>query len=336
MLSHTEIDLKEWQRFISIHPESTFFHTPEYYFAFQTDEHAKTHLIAILSERNEILALSVFVIYKEKGIKRYFSRRAIFMSSPIVKGNDVELFNILLEAQDYFLKNKVIYSEIRNIASTVFLDVIKREGYNIKDHLNIVINLQKNLSDLYSGISSSARNKIRKAEKLQLQFSELRTSNDIEKTYGLLQLVYDRINYPLLSYSVFKEMCEYLLKEAKMNIFEVFSNNDLVSVMLLPQYKNSWYCWYSGTLRNKKLHGTSDFLVWNIFQEAKKKGIEQFDWGGAGNPGTEYGVRNFKKKFGGQLIKQHRATCVYKPILYRFSNFAFRLYRSINKKVCPK
>jgi lipid II:glycine glycyltransferase (peptidoglycan interpeptide bridge formation enzyme) len=49
--------------------------------------------------------------------------------------------------------------------------------------------------------------------------------------------------------------------------------------------------------------------------------------GGAGNPDEEYGVPNFKAKFGGELVSFGRNICVHKPLLLCLSKLGYRIYR---------
>ena len=46
-------------------------------------------------------------------------------------------------------------------------------------------------------------------------------------------------------------------------------------------------------------------------------GYAVFDMMGAGKPDEEYGVRDFKAEFGGELVEHGRFLCVTKPLLYR-------------------
>ena len=52
-----------------------------------------------------------------------------------------------------------------------------------------------------------------------------------------------------------------------------------------------------------------------------------YDFGGAGKPDEEYGVRDFKAKFGGELVCYGRNTCVHAPVLLQFSRFGYDILR---------
>ena len=46
---------------------------------------------------------------------------------------------------------------------------------------------------------------------------------------------------------------------------------------------------------------------------------------GAGKPNQAYGVRDFKSKFGGDLVEHGRFLFVSKPLIYNFSKFILSL-----------
>ena len=56
-------------------------------------------------------------------------------------------------------------------------------------------------------------------------------------------------------------------------------------------------------------------------------GYTTYDFGGAGKPDEEYGVRDFKAKFGGKLVHLGRYIYVHAPMRLKLSEFAYSLYR---------
>jgi hypothetical protein len=52
-----------------------------------------------------------------------------------------------------------------------------------------------------------------------------------------------------------------------------------------------------------------------------------FDFGGGGRADEEYGVRDFKAKFGGELVNYGRNVCVHGPVRLALSRAGYRLTR---------
>jgi lipid II:glycine glycyltransferase (peptidoglycan interpeptide bridge formation enzyme) len=67
--------------------------------------------------------------------------------------------------------------------------------------------------------------------------------------------------------------------------------------------------------------------MWYILEWGVKNGYRVYDFGGAGKPGEEYGVRNFKAKFGGQLVCFGRNIYIHKPLQLKLSKLGYAIYR---------
>lgn len=50
---------------------------------------------------------------------------------------------------------------------------------------------------------------------------------------------------------------------------------------------------------------------------------------GAGKPDEGYGVRDFKKKFGGMLVEDGRYLAVLNPVLYNVGKIGIKILKSI-------
>ena len=46
---------------------------------------------------------------------------------------------------------------------------------------------------------------------------------------------------------------------------------------------------------------------------------------GAGKPGDNYGVRDFKAQFGGELVEHGRFLRINKPLVYKAGSFVLKL-----------
>ena len=53
--------------------------------------------------------------------------------------------------------------------------------------------------------------------------------------------------------------------------------------------------------------------------------IKKFNFMGAGKPDVPYGVRNFKSKFGGELVETPRYVIAHKPLFYAIGKFVMTL-----------
>ena len=75
----------------------------------------------------------------------------------------------------------------------------------------------------------------------------------------------------------------------------------------------------------------NDFLIYHILQWGRENEYKVFDFGGAGHPDEEYGVREHKLKFGGDLVSFGRFQKVYNSTIYYPVVWAFKLWQKVKK-----
>jgi len=73
----------------------------------------------------------------------------------------------------------------------------------------------------------------------------------------------------------------------------------------------------------------SVLATWAPIQYAANKGLKYFDFMGAGKPDEEYGVREFKSKFGGELVEFGRFERIHKPFLFKFGKFGLKVWQKL-------
>ena len=98
--------------------------------------------------------------------------------------------------------------------------------------------------------------------------------------------------------------------------------------MLALVYQKTIYDYYAGAYKEYYKKYPNDLIPWEVFIYGKKNGFTFFDFGGAGQPNVPYGVREYKKKFGGELINFGRFEKIHKPMSCKLIKLAleFRNY----------
>jgi hypothetical protein len=83
-----------------------------------------------------------------------------------------------------------------------------------------------------------------------------------------------------------------------------------------------------GVVRLRNLSASS-ILRWKEMVWGAEHGYAVCDLGGAGWPDKPYGVRDFKVKFGGQLVQFGRYRKVYAPWRFAFAERAYEIRRKV-------
>ena len=324
-----EINIENWSLFVYNHPDGNVFQSPDYYRAINNTNLNKCYSFFAL-EDGEIAGVLVASVMKEEGLfLEAFSSRSIISGGPIVRGNDPLLAKSLIDCFDSFIRRKVIYSQFRNLFGTDSYKLLfLKNGYTFEDHLNIIINLDINEDDLWKQVHSKRRNEIRRSKKEGIFVEFVDTRSSVELTYPILMEVYNRAKLPLPSIDYFKT----ILHELGPGIFRVFaakSGDTIIGTMYTLCYKNTIYDWYAGSYAGYYSKYPNDLIPWEVLVWGKKNGYKQFDFGGAGNPNKPYGVRDYKRKFGGNLVAFGRYEKIFKPTAYKISKAGFSIWKLI-------
>jgi lipid II:glycine glycyltransferase (peptidoglycan interpeptide bridge formation enzyme) len=69
--------------------------------------------------------------------------------------------------------------------------------------------------------------------------------------------------------------------------------------------------------------------TWAAMEFANNNHIPIFDFMGAGIKGLDYGVRDYKSRFGGELVEYGRFIKIADPILYKIGRFVLKFIKLI-------
>lgn len=328
----TEINRTDWSNFVLNHPHGNIFQTPEMFDMFMMTKNNYPVLTAVTNEDREILGILVAVVQMEhSGILGKFTSRSIIWGGPLILNNNKEILDIILKEYNKTICKKAIYSQFRNLWETTnadgFRDCFENNGFMFEDHLNILLNIEQSEETLWKNIHTKRRNEIRRAHKEGTSFSELATEKAIEEAYNILGEVYGKAKLPLYNRSVFSKAFEILHPKGMIRFFGAVHQNKLIGVIVVLCYKDRIYDWYAGSYKEYQNKYPNDLLPWEVFLWGKKSGYKIFDFGGAGKPNQPYGVRDYKKKFGGEFVCFGRFEKIHKPFLMKTGKLAFKVWQ---------
>jgi len=327
------IDRQVWQDYVDTHAEGTVFHTPYMYDVYrQTPNHVPFALFAIDDNCAIVAMLSGFVqTVSSMPLINKLSKRAVLMQSPLF--NNEQALSNLLEGYVTFVRKQALYSEIRNHVDTqVVKAMFEATGFKHEEHLNILINLTESLETLWKGIHPKRRNEIRKAERNLVYVSKLKMEH-LDKAYGILSEVYTRAGLPLMPFDFFRKALSMATDDCGLVVYGAFAKDQLIGTMFTLQYKKIVFDYYAGSLSEYYHLNPNDILPWKVMISTKEMGYELFDFGGAGKPNVEYGVRDYKIKFGGSLVNYGRYIAIHSPMKCWLAEKAFILLRKLKKMI---
>ncbi|MCP5048325.1 MAG: GNAT family N-acetyltransferase, partial [bacterium] len=181
-----------------------------------------------------------------------------------------------------------------------------RKGFAYEEHLDILMDLTQTQEELSSKMHKERRHNVRRAVNKGTEFKELILPEEIETGLNLLTETYKRVKLPLAHPTLFNAAYIILYPKQMVRYFGAVNNGKLIGMRIVLTYKDLVYDWYAGASHQDRNKYPNDFLPWKIILWGKEQGFHTFDFGGAGKPGVPYGVRDYKLKFGGELVNYGR------------------------------
>ena len=321
--------VEEWGEFVDVHPNGNFFQTPDFVDLINSVPNYKSDTIFHI-EKDKINGILVYSEQKEgSGIKGYFTNRCIVYGGPLVlhKGSENEIVGFLLKK----LKEQTgaIYIEFRNLFDTDgFINAFESCNYSYQPHFNYIVPIPSVTEEALLLLNSSRRRQVRKSLKSGAKIINPSSIEEVKEFYQILVKLYkQKVKKPLPPWSLFHI---FFLKQDIGKYFLIRFEDKIIGGIMCPIYKNTIYEWYVAGMDGiyENIY-PSILATWAPMDYAAKNGLKYFDFLGAGKPDDDYGVRQFKSKFGGKEVEYGRYLLINKPALYMIGRFGLWLYKMI-------
>ena len=315
-------------------PEGTFFHSIYFYHALKCEKSYQPFALFVL-DKNEVTAMLLgYVHIVKKGILSKISARIVIPQLPLYT-SEASLRILLYEFKKRYGK-RVIYSEFRcQKPDEVFHKTAFKAGLKHKAHLNILVDC-KDEQKTTKQMSESKRRQIRKALKNGAYIEENPSQEQVSEFYDILSDLYQsKVKKPLAHKDYFYSL--YQLKDGQafyVKFFLIIVEDKVVGGIVSPVSNQSAIHehYIAGLDQEYKNHYPSVVATWAAIDYATKNEIDYFDFMGAGKPDEDYGVRDFKLKFGGELIESGRYEYYASKMWYNIASKGFRLYQRVKRK----
>jgi len=309
-------DKKTWGNFVNDHPRGNIFQTPEMAEVYKnTKNYLPLTLAAVDTQSDEITALvNAAIIHEFGGPLRKFTSRSIITGGPLFQDNSpgYESVKMLMEQYDAIVEKNTLYSEIRNLWDTKNFPFLN--DYTYEEHLNFLVDISGGKEIIWKNLSKSRRHGITKSSKMGVTIHEISSENELNTLYSILNDTYKRARHPLSDRSLFNAVFTHLVPKNLGKIFFAHHENDTIGVLILLLYKKNMYHYYSGSLPEYSKFYPNDGIFWHALEWGSMNHYALFDFLGAGKPDEKYGVREFKRQFGGSLVNYGRYKKVHSPV----------------------
>lgn len=282
---------------------------------------------SVVRDTKEIAILQGYVQKDGGRLKRFFSRRAIVNGGPYIADDATDQdVKALLEKCKDSLHKQAIYIETRNFRDfSKYRELFESCGFVYEPHYDFIINTDS-LEIAEANLGKSRKRDIRTSLRDGADVVEEPTEVQIRAYYDILNDLYEnKIGTPLFPFDFFLKLyhsgfSKFLLVRYK---------DEIIGGTVCVYDDETVYEWFAcGKDGIYKTIFPSTLATWSGIRFAAESGRKRFDMMGAGAPGDGgYGVRDFKAKFGGELVEYGRFKYVCNPLLYAIGKLGVAVLR---------
>ena len=326
------IDKQSWSNFVKSHPQGNVFQTPEMYQVYQHANNITPYIVAVVENKKVVGILLAQWMSNGNQLAKWITSRSIISGGPLAEDDDPAIIDQLLKAYYKLLPTKTIYSEIRPIYDSASLfQYLGIKKWTRKGHYNILLPLDKDKETLYNQMHKERKRNVQTAIKNGLTFQEVTTAEDIRNVVALIQQTYARKHVPISYLDMFDQVLDIMGSYA--HFFACYADDGhMIAGQLRLCYNHLVYAWFAGSDEAYFKQRPNDFLMWNVIAWAKENDYQLFDFGGGGEPGVEYGVRDYKMKYGCEIYDYGRMLYTHRPLTYNLAQIAYKLYHKLKGK----
>ncbi|NVO21362.1 MAG: GNAT family N-acetyltransferase [Bacteroidetes bacterium] len=332
LLVDDEIKIEDWNQLLEENKFSSPFQSFEYYQFMKSLPDITANAFAVDSG-DGLLALCVISILKEKGVASYFSRRAIVYSGPLIKDGEEGMKGLeqLLDGINSQLKGSAIYGETYNFFNySDYKHIFESKGWTYYPHYNVKIPIRDSkLEDILSTMKYNRRREIKMSLKAGAYIKEAEKSEEIADLYHILVDLYkSRVKLPLPSLEFFQGFKQSTIGKVLLVMHEDRVIGGCFCVFLPNKSIYTYY--YCGLRDYHKSIFPAHLAVYAAIEFAVKNNLHLVDLMGAGKPDKEYGVRESKMRFGGDLVEEGRYKIIFNQVLFKVGVAGLKLTQKLS------
>jgi len=258
-----------------------------------------------------------------------------------------------------------IFIQFRNFFDlSEYQEVFEKHGFSFWERLNFLVKLDS-MEAVWSRMSVNRRRQIKTglmldtghrlqatshklhdktcnlkpvACSLKPEICNLKPASNTEEVKQFYEILYSlyktRVKKPLPAWSFFESFYKMTLENPGSGVILLVIDNDkIIGGILCPiSPGKTIYEWYvCGLDEQYKELSPSTLSTWAAMDYGLKNNIPQFDFMGVGLPNKPYGVREFKRRFGGELVNYGRYSRINNKLLYFIAEVGYNLLALVNK-----
>jgi len=339
-----KIPAETWDSFVNSHPYGSVLQSSFIHHVFEQSRNMTPVVIGCFDPDEVLQGILLAVIIREAGgLKGRFSSRTVVYGGPLVNElhkRKEQIVELLLGELIEKVKKKSIFIQFRALYElSDYQHIFRKLGFHWQPRLNLLIDT-KDEKAVWKGVSSGRKRQIKKSLSNGAKIIEPENEDQIRAFYNILHNLYKyKVKKPLPHWTFFRSTYQLAARSSgsgvSVKFFLIEYENQIIGGILAPYLKGkAVYEWYvCGLDRHYKEKGIypSVLATWAAIEFAAKNNFAEFDFMGVGIPDKPYGVRDFKRKFGGHQVNFGRYVRVNNRWFYVAAELGFNLLSLVKK-----
>ncbi len=314
----------DWNDFVRNNAKSNFFQSSEFVSLYHQNGYNVQTIVGYFDDQ-VVASYNILLLEENLGPFRFLTKRAVCWGLPLFTSEEY-LMPLLRKVLALYQK-AFIYWEIRPLDILLEAEIksLTELGFIVHQHYTIFHKIdQSQFENYHSGRKKNIRRALRNEH---FHFRELTEKHEYLEAGKMIVQLYKSLKLPCPNDEFFLSTYDF----SSVRCFAIYHEAEIVACRFVLLQNTSIYDWYAANNSVGKNKYANDLIVHNIFQWGKENGFKHFDFGGAGNRKTPYGVRDYKLKFGGELIEIGRPVYIRSNFLYKIGKFGFWITKRLRK-----
>lgn len=255
---------------------------------------------ALVNKNEEVVGCFIYYSFKKSGVRfvitpPFSPNSDLFYINPAesIVGKHSFDKEVLLVVAEYFTSLKVPYFNLNLPYHIVDTQPFTWKGFTSKTRYSYLIDLAQSEETIWNNLSSEKRKSINKAQKDGLV---IEATKDYETVYRLILTSLER-NDKDRNEQIIRAILFSFVNEQNAIAYVAYHNGQALGATFCVIDRQKAVYIFGGFSSDNKHHGAGVSCMWQSILEAKRRGLQYFDFEGSMNKSIE----RYFREFGGTL-----------------------------------
>jgi len=265
-----------WDEFVASHPQGSIYHHSAWGKVLQLTYGYNPIYIALQSGTSDRLkGIAPFMsVNSWLTGKRIVSLPFSTYCNPIIPNEQIS--NLVHFVRMFQINNQYLQIKCLEYNESNSLDILDKQSRYVTHILNIDVPLEQLFKSFHN---TSVRQRIKRADRLNLKLRMADKEEDIKKFYELETIVRKKHGLPPQPYRFFSNMWQILMPQDLLIVPMIEYKGEIIAAAMVLKFKDTFYFEYSASDQGYLKFGPNPKLIWETIKMASLAGAKYLDFG---------------------------------------------------------